>query len=137
MFDDLDQVDWAGLNAQEVPNFIRRLVSNDPAVRNLSFHELLDTYIYERPDLACEVVPYILRILENREINGDTGLLIEFLRAMYSYAHGFVERDMGGVEDSRQIISDIENAKDIIRNLSENPLTRDTALHLITDIEHK
>ena len=136
MFDDLDQVDWAGLHAEQAPQSIKGLASGDRSIRNQSFDELRDSGIYERPDFARSVVPYVLLILENSEVNPETEVLLEFLRALRQYAKGFVS-DSLAVESASQIINEIDSSVSIFRDLSENPLTKDSALELISDIENE
>ncbi|MBZ0301957.1 MAG: hypothetical protein K8J31_19570 [Anaerolineae bacterium] len=135
MFNDLDQIDWIGLRAEQVPNLIRGLASEDQSIRNESFDRLLDTDIYERPDFAHAVVPYILRILEHCEVNTETELLLELLAALRSYAEGFIGRNLAK-ESSTAVISDIDNSKALFLRLSKNPLAKETALELIADIEN-
>jgi hypothetical protein len=136
MFDDLDQIDWAGLGVEQAPQWIKGLASGNSSVRNQSFDALRDSGIYERPSFAIFVVPYVLLILENNDVNPETEVLLEFLRALRQYARGFVGQNLA-VESSKKIIADIDNSMDVFRRLSENPLTRDAALELISEIENK
>lgn len=136
MFDDLEQVDWAGLRVEQAPDWIRGLASNDSSVRNDSFDALKDSHFYEDPDFALVVVPYILRIIEHHEVNSETELLIELLRHLRGNARAFIDQNLA-VESATTIIHDINNSIGIYRSLSENPLAKDAALHLISDIENR
>lgn len=136
MFDDLDQIDWAGLHAEQAPQWIKGLVSENQSIRNQSFDEMRDSYIYERPDLACFVIPYILRILEHQEVNSDTELLIVFLKNIRINAGDFFRQGIAA-ESSKKIIADIDSSIELYRRLSAAPLARDAALDLISEIENE
>jgi hypothetical protein len=82
------------------------------------------------------VVPYILRILEHQHVNSETDTLIEFIRALYLYAHGHAGEGIA-VESATKTINNIDNSVGVFRKLLENPLARDAALRLISEIENR
>ncbi len=134
MFDDLNQIDWKALGNEQAPQWIRGLGSENQVLRNESFDALINSYIYERLDLASLVVPFILRILEHQESNSETELLIVFLKNIYINANEFLHQGIA-VESSKKIVADINNSIGAIRSLSDNLLVRDAALELIFEIE--
>jgi hypothetical protein len=136
MFSDLSNVDWEMLRVPEAPSWIEGLVSVDTLTREESFLNLRDTHIYERPDLAQYVVPYIIRILASQEENADIPLLLEFLIALRSYAVGFINRDTA-IVDAQTVKSQIDGSLETLKKLalSDDSEIKESAISLINDIE--
>ena len=135
MFDDIDQINWDEMRSGDAPQWIKGLASDEESVRTKSFYFLLSAYIHERPRFARAVVPYILRILEQGEVNTETEVLLGFLKDMRSSANGFIRHANDTIENATRIIDDIDGSKDVFERLSDNPLTQEAALELLSAIE--
>ena len=137
MFDGIDKIDWQKLRVPDAPKWIQGLVSENTAFRDESFDEIRDTYIYERPDFAKYIVPYIIEIIGQNHANADIPLLLEFLKSLRVSIIRFISTDVAMVE-SQFIKSKIDSSIEIYKKhlSSNNSETRDAAKSLIKDIEN-
>jgi hypothetical protein len=136
MFDDLDQINWEPFAASsEVSQWIRGLASEDEKIRNDSFDDLLNANIHGWPSFAQYVVIYVLRILEQGEVNSESEVLIEFLRTLRIDAKIHLKEDIA-IEASKRIISNIDQSVEVFKILEKNPLTKDAATEILAEIEN-
>jgi len=134
MFENLDQIDWNYLGFPQLADWIRGLISDNPDLRIKYHSAIVNSYIHENAKAMRTIVPFMLTILEKKEVNTETGILIEQLRAFFFYAIDFIERNTS-IDDAQDIISKIRNSKNIFEVLSKHPLTQETALRILNDIE--
>jgi len=97
MLEGLGSVNWsnlktAGGDASTVPDAIRGLISEDPAVQEASYWKL-DNHVVLQSDLfdsAPSVVPFLLEILSSRAGYG----LCRVFDLLYEIANGYAAKDI-------------------------------------------
>ena len=136
MFDDLDKVDWEKLGSPDAPQWIQGLVSESETVRDDAFDGLKLSDIYDRGRFARFVLPYIIHIVADGNTHADIALLLTFLKALRSYASGYIRRGTS-VKHWMEVMTTIDNAIEIFQPFLQDPdsETRDAAEELLAAIE--
>ena len=135
MFDDLYVIDWQKFNLPDTPKWIVGLVSNDEFEREESFDFLKGSSIETRPDFAYSVIPYIIKIIINKNTMADIPVLLGFVRAQRINSYWCIEHNILP-EFARDVIVLIDSAIDVYKALLFNTddETQEAAQSLIKEI---